>query len=178
MDLFFDMRDRAAQGKSQKCHAHDPAESSQDAESEEFPVTHVADTGDGRGEGPDDRDKAGQDERFGAVFIVKVLRAFQMVLVEEKGIFSAKKPRSEVIAEPVAGVIAGDSGYGEQGNEDLDTKRALDRGKESGGHKQGISGEEKSGEQARLGINDDRQDKIAAPAYQFFKVVELREEFV
>ena len=139
MDLLFDIRDRAAEGKSQKRHAGDPAESAGDAESEEFPVRHSADTRYGRRKGPDDRDEACQDERLCAIFIVKILRPHQMVLVKEERIGAAEKLGAEMMAEPVAGVVARDGRESEERNEDFNSKCAFHRGEKSGCDKQGVA---------------------------------------
>ena len=75
MNLLFDVRHRAAEGKAKEGHARDPANTTDEAVGKEFPVRHTANASHGRRKSANDRDKARQDERLRAIFIVEFLRS-------------------------------------------------------------------------------------------------------
>ena len=94
-----------------------------------------------------------------------------MIFVEENGIGAAKKLRPEMIAKPVAGVVACDGGYRKEGNEDLDPERAIHSREKSGGDEQRIPWQKESCQESRFSINDDHKDEIAAPADELLKII-------
>ena len=65
-------------------HRNDPEQSPEDGEGEEALVVHLPHSGDDRGEGPDDRHEARDDDRLAAMFLVEVVGAPEMGRVEEE----------------------------------------------------------------------------------------------
>lgn len=67
-------------GKNKRCY---PGNTSDDIIADEVPVGHTADTCHKRREGPDDRNKTGNDDRLAAVFFKKLVRPVQVLFVEK-----------------------------------------------------------------------------------------------
>src|SRR5438874_9755268 len=79
----------------------DPEERADDAEGEKADVVHLANAGDERGEGADDRDETRQDHRLTAVLLVERLGVQQVLFVKKARIFTLKNRRAQAPSEPV-----------------------------------------------------------------------------
>src|ERR1700733_8784371 len=84
----------------------DPEDAADDGKSFEFDEAHLGDAGDEGGEGADDRHKAGEDDRFAAIFFVEGMSFQQMFFVEKSGAFAAENRWADVVADGVVEQIA------------------------------------------------------------------------
>lgn len=94
-----------------QCEHGDPEDAADDiVEQKEF-VVHLADARDEGGEGADDRDEAGEDDRFAAVFVVELLRTIEIFLFD-KGNFRSNFGCPESVSNPVIDGVTDNSSNG------------------------------------------------------------------
>ena len=72
---------------------------------------HGADTGDNGSKGADHGHEPGDDDGFGAVFIVKSLSFENIVFMEKQRVFAGEDFFADFVTEHIANTVAGDSGY-------------------------------------------------------------------
>ena len=178
MDLFFDIRNGAAEKIACEGHQAHPADSAEDIIGKKFSVTHLPDAGNSRRERPHNRHKTRNDDRLGPVFFIKFLGADQMVAVKEEGLFTVENLRAEMIADPIAGGVSCDGRGGKNQIEEPDIERSFHRGKKPGRHQKRIARQKKSREQTRLGKDNQYQNEITAPADQLVEAVKIREKML
>src|SRR5262245_49814010 len=79
--------------------AKHPDDAARDIINGEAAVLHPADAGDEWCERPDDGNEPGQHNRPAAVLVVEMLRALQVLLVEEPGVFVLEDLGPEPVAD-------------------------------------------------------------------------------
>src|SRR4029077_17148701 len=132
----------------------------------ETPVLHLADASYKGGEGADDWNKPRQDNRLAAVFFVKVLRAQQVLLVQQPGILVFEDFWSQPETD---GVIDGIAHYGRDAQQDQKQwqrqSRFAIRRQCPDREEQRITRQEWGDNKARLAENDGKQHHIEPGAH-------------
>lgn len=143
-----------------------PGESPEKVIGNKLAVCHFADAGNDRDEGADNRYKAGQNNRDGAVLFVKLLGAYQVFFAEKAGVFPLEQFFPDFFAEKIASTLAKRGGQKEQEGENVDVDRNGTRQntlleKEAGREEQAVAREKEADEQSRFGINHEQNSKDA-----------------
>lgn len=99
-EVLFDERNVAEEISGER-QEEDPDERTGNIIEEEFPVAHFSGAGQKGREGPDDREEAGKNDRFRAVFFKKIVRAFQVFRFKDAAVFFLRDPVAHERADPV-----------------------------------------------------------------------------
>ena len=86
----------------------DPDRAARHVVDREAGIAHLADAGDERGEGPDDRHEPRQDDREAAVLLVELVGAQQVLLVQEPRVLAREDLRPDEVADGVVDRVAQD----------------------------------------------------------------------
>jgi hypothetical protein len=116
-------------------------------------MIHPAGSGGDRREGADDWYEVSDQHGLGAVFLVKLLSAGDVLFPEDKAIFF-EQLWAEVFADQIADVITKDGGQGYAGHDGGDRHFATGS-EDTGGEEQGIAWEKEADHHA--GFSEDDQ---------------------
>src|SRR5690606_23661777 len=139
-----------------------PQQRTDDVVSEKAPVVHGADAGNEWRKGTNNRYKAGQDNGFAAVFLVKRLGAQQMLAVEP-AVIAAEYPRPEIMADRVVQRIASDRCDTEAATQQQQIEIALG-GEGAGGEQQRIARQKGHDDEAGFDEYDRKQNRVGLHA--------------
>jgi hypothetical protein len=122
LDVLGDARDFGAEEVSEHEHAPDPRRPPEYAERQKSSVIHLADPGHEWRECPDDRHESREHDGFRPVFDIKLVRALDVLLLEEQGIFAREDARAGQPTDPVVGIVPknGRTGLEEAQLEDIE----------------------------------------------------------
>ncbi len=155
--------------------APDPDQSADHVEGEEAAVVHRADACHEGGEGADDGNEAGDDDRLAAVTVEELLRLLQVVHVQPADVFAAEDLGAQDLAEVVVRGIAQDGGDAEEHAERDDVEAAFWTGSECADCKEKrVTGKERHDHQAGLAKDDCEEDGVGPGAVivrQLFEVL-------
>src|SRR4051812_44298042 len=88
--------------------ANRPQAPTNDVIDEESAVMHITDASNNRGKGAHDRHKPRQNNGFSAVLLVKFLRLDQILLVEERRVFTLEEATTHAATKGVTCTVAKD----------------------------------------------------------------------
>src|SRR3989344_8317324 len=131
-EIFTNSRYFGAEPVSQKSDADRPAQGPHDVVYDERAVVHRHNARDDGRKGAHDGHEAAKENRAGAVCIIKAFCPFEMAVLEESRIGAQKKPHAELAADPIARVVAEDTGYLDKRDENPRIKKSL-TSEEAGG---------------------------------------------
>src|SRR5690348_15766723 len=86
-------------------HGGNPCEGADDIEQRERTVFHFHNAGYNGGKSADERKKAGEDDRAGTVFFIKLVSSFEVSFFEQQRILPFEEQRAGAPAKPVARII-------------------------------------------------------------------------
>ena len=84
----------------------DPEQAAGEAEGQKAGIGHVSDAGHEWREGAQDRQEAGEQNGLAAVAVVEVAGTVEVLAIEQPRVGVAEHAWSEVVADPVIGVVA------------------------------------------------------------------------
>lgn len=97
-----------------------PGECAENIVREKLSIRHLADAGDDRYEGPDDRYEAGERDGDRPVFFIECLSSYQVFLAEEAGVRTVEQFASNFFAKEVACLLAEKRAEKEEKGEEMD----------------------------------------------------------
>ena len=150
------LADGVAEEVAQHREADGPDERADDVVEEERPPRHLADAGQRRGEGPDDRHETGDHDRSRTVLLEERLRPFDVCLFEDAGVRLAEQPWSEPLADREAHLVAQHRSDEAAEHHHRDVELSLPR-EDARGEQQRVAGQEETDQQTGLGEHDDPQ---------------------
>ena len=162
MNVFTDVRNLAAQKISAQNHAANPQQSSGHIVGKVAPVRHFGRAGNRRAKRPNDGNESRYDDGLPAILFVELAGALQVALAEYQRIFPAIKCLARFPANPVADLVSADRAQGNE-KQELRKMHLPGGGQHTGRDQQGIAGQKKSDEEARLDEDDDAHEQRAAP---------------
>ena len=142
-EIFTNSRYFGAEPVSQKSDADRPAQGPHDVVYDERAVVNRHNARDDGRKGAHDRDEAAKENRAGAVGVIKAFRPLEMAVLKESRIGTQKKPHTELTADPIARVVAEDSGYRDERNQYPRIKKSL-TSEEAGGKEHRRAGKKKA----------------------------------
>ena len=172
MKVFFNIGDAAAQTVTDAQHAGHPQDAADHVKGQELAVGHAPYASHRRRERADDGHEPREDDGLAAVLLKKFVGTLQMLFAEKKGILFAEDLGSREITDGVTDAVPHHRRGHEQKGQPADIQLPLG-GDQSRRDQQRVPGQEKTGEDARLTKNDDRDADIAAPGDQFIQMMEL-----
>ncbi len=162
-EVVLEDRDVAKQVTEQS-EGTDPDESADDVVEKEEAVVHLSQPGDERGEGPDDGNEAGDDDRFSAIFFEVFAGSFEVFCVDE-GDLTELADVGEIAADPVVECIAEDGSNAQTDEEDRDVDFIGHQGGESAGSEEKrVAGKERHDDQTSLAEDDQEEDDVSPVA--------------
>jgi hypothetical protein len=107
-----------------------------------LPVCHGADAGHKGSKRADDGHEPGDDNRFSAVFFIKRMGLFQVLLFEKAAVLVGKYLRTDGMPDGVIDAVSGDAGNAEQNQQDFNVQRPQRR-QGAQGEQKGIAGQDR-----------------------------------
>src|SRR5262249_29131496 len=152
-----------------------------DVERKEARVAHLADAGDERREGANDGHEARDDDGLSAVALVEILRANEVLLVEEERTLAAKNFRADAGPNGVVGRVAENGRDDQEGDDQGDVyRRVLMRSQRADRKKQGVARKERRHDEPGLAEDDEKERHVEPRAERsppFVQVVtEVRDD--
>src|SRR5688572_13339704 len=172
-DVLVDARNVATEEVSREEHAPDPQRAADDVVDREHPVVHLGNPGHERREGADDWHEARKHDRLGAVLDIEVVRALDVLFLEEEGIVPDEDLWPGYASEPVVHCVAEDRRDIQRETKHVDIHVQPGGDEQACCHQQRVTGQEEAEEEA--GLNEDDRDQPDKPCCldQVRRVAEL-----
>src|SRR3990170_1280474 len=151
-------RRQAAEIEAGKNEEPGPDHSAEDVVSDKAPIGHRSDTCYEGREGADDGNEARQEDRLPAVPLVELLRAKEILPLDEANVLP-EDAGADAFADRVVDRVTGDRSHRQEPKE-IDGVERSGCGQGSRGKKQRIAGQDGSHHQARLTEDDDEKQQI------------------
>src|SRR5579872_6221659 len=107
VNLLLDVRDFLAEREADHHHTTHPEDTAENVVREVSRIAHPRGPSHGRAERPDYGNEPREDNCLAAVLVVKRLRAFQMLLLEEPRIFSPVEVHAGLAPDEIPELVAG-----------------------------------------------------------------------
>lgn len=147
-----------AEEPARAAHEDDPGGGPADVEEGELAVVHRPHPGDERGEGAEDGQEPGEDDRLRAVLLEEGVGLVQVALLEDAGVVPEEPgadPRPHGIVEEAAeGGRRGQGGGDDPGVQDAPGRDRAD------GEEEGVPGQERGEDQPHLAEDDDAEEEV------------------
>ena len=163
MDALANVGDGATEQIAAQDHCSDPQDAAKNVVSQISGIGHGSCAGYRRAEGAHDGHKACQDHGFAAMLFVKIVGPLQMAAAEKERFLAGVQGGARGTANPVADLIADDGAEHYREEQPLQGNQACG-GKYACSDQQGVTGQEKTDEEAGFDEDDDTDNQRSTGA--------------